>query len=113
LDARKHPDESLSPFVGHSVGKWDGDTLVIDTVGFNDKTWLENGYPHTEKMHLTERWVRKDLGHLEIEFTVEDPGALKSPWTIKKATELAGPDEEVGQYVCTENNRDVPHLVGK
>jgi hypothetical protein len=113
LDGRKHPDESLSPFVGHSVGKWEGDTLVVDTVGFNDKTWLENGFPHSENMHVTERWVRKDLGHLEIEFTVEDPGTFKAPWTIKKATELAGPDEEVGQYVCTENNRDVPHLVGK
>ncbi len=113
LDGRKHPDETLSPFVGHSVGKWDRDTLVVDTVDFNDKTWLENGYPHTEKMRVTERWARKDLGHLEVEITVDDPGALKSPWTIKKATELAGPDDEVGQYVCTENNRDVQHLVGK
>jgi Carboxypeptidase regulatory-like domain len=114
LDGRKHPEESLSPFVGHSVGKWDGDTLVVDTVGFNDKTWLDSqGHPHTEKMHLVERYRRKDLGHLEVEFTIEDPGAYKQPWIVKKATELAGPDEEVGQYVCTENNLDVPHLVGK
>lgn len=114
LDGRKHPEESLSPFVGHSVGTWDGDTLVVDTVGFNDKTWLDPlGHPHTEKMHLVERFRRKDLGHLEVEYTIDDPGAYKKPWTIKKATELAGPDEEVGQYVCTENNRDVQHLVGK
>ena len=114
LDGRKHPEESLSPFVGHSVGTWDGDTLVVDTVGFNDKTWLDSGgHPHTEKMHLIERFRRKDLGHLEVEYTIEDPGAYKQPWIIKKATELAGPDEEVGQYVCTENNRDVQHLVGK
>jgi len=114
LDGRKHPEESLSPFVGHSVGTWDGDTLVVDTVGFNDKTWLDGGgHPHTEKMHLVERFRRKDLGHLEVEYTIEDPAAYKKPWTIKKATELAGPDEEVGQYVCTENNRDVQHLVGK
>ncbi|MGD0437314.1 MAG: carboxypeptidase-like regulatory domain-containing protein [Bryobacteraceae bacterium] len=67
LDDRKHPEESLSPFVGHSVGKWDGDTLVVDTEGFNDKTWLDGGYPLTEKMHLVERYRRKDLGHLEVE----------------------------------------------
>ena len=114
LDGRKHPDESLSPFVGHSVGKWEGDTLLVDTVGFNDKTWLDaRGFPHTDKMHLVERIQRKDLGHLEVEYTIDDPGAYKTPWIIKKATELAGDKEEVGQYVCTENNLDVPHLVGK
>lgn len=113
LDGRKHPEESLSPFVGHSVGKWEGDTLVVDTVGFNDKTWLDNGYPHTEKLQVVERYRRKDLGHLEVEFTISDPGTFKTPWIVKKETELAGPDEEVGQYVCTENNQDVQHLVGK
>jgi len=114
LDGRKHPEESLSPFVGHSVGTWEGDTLVVDTVGFNDKTWLDGqGHPHTENMHLVERFRRPDLGHLEVEYTIEDPGAYQKPWIVKKATELAGPDEEVGQYVCTENNRDVQHLVGK
>lgn len=113
LDGRKHPDESLSPFVGHSVGTWDGDTLVVDTVGFNDKTWLVNGRPHTEKMHVVERYRRKDLGHLEIEMTIDDPGAYRKPWTLKQTTELAPATEEVGQYVCTENNRDLEHLVGK
>ena len=113
LDGRKHPDEPLSPFVGHSVGKWEGDTLVVDVAGFNDKTWLDpEGHPHTDKMHVVERWTRKDLGHLEVAITIDDPGAYKQPWTIRRASELA-PDEEVGQYVCTENNRDVPHLVGK
>jgi hypothetical protein len=114
LDGRKHPDESLSPFVGHSVGKFEGDTLVVDTVGFNDKTWVDlDGHPHTDKMHITERYRRKDMGHLELEMTIDDPGAYKKPWTIKKASELAGEKEEVGQYVCTENNRDEKHLVGK
>jgi len=114
LDGRKHPEESLSPFVGHSVGHWDGDTLVVDTVGFNDKTWLDlQGHPQTEKLHVIERYQRRDLGHLEAEVSIDDPGAYKKPWTIKRATELAPADEEVGQYVCTENNRDVPHLVGK
>ncbi|HYL35278.1 MAG TPA: carboxypeptidase-like regulatory domain-containing protein [Bryobacteraceae bacterium] len=114
LDGRKHPEESLSPFVGHSVGKWEGDTLVVDAVGFNDKTWLDiQGHPHTDKMHIVERYRRKDLGHLDVEITIDDPGAYKKPWSMKRATELAGADEEVGQYVCTENNRDVQHLVGK
>jgi hypothetical protein len=114
LDGRKHPEESLSPFVGHSVGKWEGDTLVVETVGFNDKTWLDGqGHPHTDKLQVVERIRRKDLGHLEVEYTIDDPGAYKKPWIIKKATELTAPDQEVGQYVCTENNRDVPHLVGK
>jgi len=114
LDGRKHPEDSLSPFIGHSVGKWDGDTLVVDTVGFNDKTWLDFvGHPETEKMHVTERYRRKDLGHLEVETTIDDPGAYKKPWTIKEATELAGEGNEIGQYVCTENNLDLPHLVGK
>jgi carboxypeptidase family protein len=114
LDGRKHPEESLSPYVGHSVGRWDGDTLVVDSVGFNDKNWLDGqGRPLTEKLHLIERYQRKDLGHLELEISIDDPGAYKRPWTMKKASELAPADEEVGQYVCTENNRDVPHLVGK
>jgi len=113
LDGRKHPDEPLSPFIGHSVGKWDGDTLVVDTVGFNDKTWLDRGYPHTDKLHITERYRRKDLGHLEVEFTIDDPGTLKQPWIIKRVAELAPANYEVGQYVCTENNRDLEHLVGK
>ena len=114
LDGRKHPDEPLSPFIGHSVGIWDGDTLVVDTVGFNDKTWLDiEGHPHTDKMHVTERFSRRDLGHLEVEITIDDPGAYKKPWTLKKATELADAAYEIGQYVCTENNRDVQHLVGK
>jgi Carboxypeptidase regulatory-like domain len=113
LDGRKHPEESLSPFIGHSVGRWDGDILVVDTVGFNDKTWLGRAYPHTDKLHVTERYRRKDLGHLEVEITVEDPGTLKQPWVMKRAAELAPADYEVGQYVCTENNRDLNHLVGK
>jgi hypothetical protein len=114
LDGRKHPEETLTPFVGHSVGRWEGDTLVVDTIGFNDKTWLDSvGHPHTDKLHVTERYRRKDLGHLEVDVTIDDPGAYKKPWTIKRASELAPADNELGQYVCTENNRDLPHLVGK
>jgi hypothetical protein len=114
LDGRKHPEESLSPYVGHAVGKWEGDTLVVDTVGFNDQKWLDGeARARTDKLHVVERYTRKDLGHLEIEILIDDPGAYKKPWSMKRAADLAGESEEVGQYVCTENNRDVPHLVGK
>ena len=113
LDGRSHPKDFSPTFTGHSIGKWEGDTLVIDTVGFNDKTWIDSqGRPHTEKMHVTERIRRPDLGHLEIEITIEDPDAYTQPWVMKRASELA-PHEDVGEFICTENNQDVEHLVGK
>jgi hypothetical protein len=72
-------DASVVPF------RWDGDTLVVDTVGFNDKTWLDiNGTPHTDMLHVVERYHRADLGHLDLEMRVEDPGALSSPWIVKR-----------------------------
>ncbi|MGA9042340.1 MAG: hypothetical protein WB421_17535, partial [Terriglobales bacterium] len=88
------------------------DVLVIDTVGFNDRSWLDpQGHPHTEKMRVTERLRRPNLGHLEIEFTIDDPGAYKKPWTMKRVADL-DPGDEVGEYVC-ENNKDPEHMVGK
>ena len=87
---------------------------MVDVTGFNDKSWLDfMGDPQTEKLHVTERWVRRDLGHIEVETTIDDPGAYRKPWTMKRVTELADAKEDVGQYVCTENNSDIPHLVGK
>jgi hypothetical protein len=71
------------------------------------------GHPHTDHLHLIERYTRKDLGHLEVEVTIDDPQAYKKPWMMKRASELAAATEELGQYVCTENNLDVEHLVGK
>jgi hypothetical protein len=113
LDGRGHPKDLNPAWMGHSIGHWDGDTLVVDTTGFNDKAWFDGGgIPHTEKMHITERYHRVDLGHLEIEFTIEDPDTFTKPWVIKRAAELA-PDEEVQEYVCTENERDREHMVGK
>jgi hypothetical protein len=111
LDGRGHPKEPNPDWMGHSIGHWEGDSLVVDTVGFNDQTWLDNvGHPHTEKLHVIERLHRADLGHLEIEFTVEDPGAYSKPWVIKRVAELNTTDE-IGEYVCIE--RDAPHMVGK
>jgi hypothetical protein len=114
LDGRVHPKDWDPTFLGHSTGAWEGDELVVDTVGFNDKTWIDtSGHPHTEKLHLTERYRRPDLGHLEVQITIDDPGAYKRPWTIKKISDLAPNTEEIGQYICAENNQDVPHLVGQ
>lgn len=113
LDGRGHPKDPNPAWMGHSIGRWEGDTLVVDTVGFNDQSWLNaQGYPHTEMMRVTERFRRPDLGHLEIEFTIDDPKAYAKPWIIKRVSEL-DPDDEIGEYVCTENNKDPAHMVGK
>ena len=112
LDGRGHPPDPNPSWMGHSVGHWEGDVLVIDTVGFNDRSWLDpQGHPHTEKMRVTERLRRPDLGHLEIEFPIDDPGAYKNAWTMKRVADL-DPGDEVGEYVC-ENNKDPEHMVGK
>jgi len=115
LDGREHPKDLEPTWQGHSIGRWDGDTLVVETVGFNDKTWLGNeGNPHTEKLRLTMRLRRMDLGHLEVEVTFEDPGAFKKPWKVKGVATLSiNKNDEVQEYICTENNQDVPHLIGK
>jgi len=111
LDGRGHPKDPNPSWMGHSIGHWEGDTLVVDTVGFNDQTWLDNlGHRHTEMLHVIERLRRPDMGHLEIEFTIEDPGAYAKPWIIKRVADL-DTDDEIGEYVCIE--RDAPHLVGK
>jgi len=111
LDGRVHPRDPNPNWMGHSIGHWEGDDLVVDTVGFNDQSWLDNiGHPHTEMLHITERLHRADLGHLEIEFTIEDPGAYSKPWVIKRVADLDKKDE-IGEYVCID--RDGPHLVGK
>src|ERR1700722_4008321 len=113
LDGRGHPKDPNPMWMGHSIGHWEGDTLVIDTVGFDNRSWLDTpGHPHTEMMRVIERFRRPDLGHLEIEFTIDDPGAYAKPWKITRASELDANDD-IGEYVCTENEKDVGHMVGK
>ena len=113
LDGREHPKDVDPTWYGHSVGRWDGDTLVVDRVGFNEGTWLGGGQglPHTDRLHLVERFRRPDLGHLEVETTIEDAGAYQRPWTRKVTFELR-PNQEVHEYVC-ENNLDPANMVGK
>ena len=108
LDGRGHPKDPNPTWMGHSIGHWEGDTLVIDTVGMNDKSWL-NIYPHTEQLHLIEHYLRTDFAHLQVDIAIEDPGAFTKPWTIHSVWNLA-PGEEIGEYICSENNRDAQHL---
>jgi hypothetical protein len=108
LDRRSIPKDLEPSWQGYSIGKWEGDTLVIDTVGLNDMTWL-NMFPHTAKLHITERVRRPDLGHLEVETTYDDPESFKTPFQTKIVNVLA-PDEEVEEYVCAENNQYREHV---
>jgi hypothetical protein len=112
LDGRNHPADPNPAWYGHSIGRWEGDTLVVDRVGFDPRVWLDiESHPHSDKLHIVERYHRRDLGHLDIEITVDDPGVLAKPWTQKRAADLA--HEEIFEFVCAENNRDVQHMVGK
>jgi len=104
LDGRKHPSDLSPTWLGDSIGTWDHDTLVVDTIGFNDKGWIDNaGHPQTERLHVVERYRRPDLGHLELEITVDDPGAYTKPWKMRRSLMLA-PDEEIREYICNENH---------
>jgi hypothetical protein len=112
-DGRALPEDPQPSWLGYSVGKWDGDTFVVDTVGVNARTWLDNaGRPHSDAMHLTERYHRRDFGHLEMQLTIDDPKTYTRPWTVNENAILL-PDTDLLEYVCTENNRDIEHLVGK
>jgi Carboxypeptidase regulatory-like domain len=112
LDGRSHPADPNPAWYGHSIGRWEGDTLVVDRVGFDSRVWLDiEAHPHSDQLHIVERYHRPDLGHLEIEITVDDPGVLAKPWTQKRVAELA--QEEIAEYICQENNRDLTHMVGR
>lgn len=112
MDGRKHPDDPDPTWYGHSIGHWEGDTLVVDTVGFNDKFWFDfAGHPHTEKLHTIERYTRPDLGTLVEEVTIDDPGAYEKPFTIIGRNRL-DPEGEIMEYICQENNQDPTHIVG-
>jgi hypothetical protein len=118
LDGRSHPNvagPAYNPtWMGHSIGHWEGDTLVVDTVGFNDRGTVGGlPNPRSEKLHVTERYRRPDFGHLEIEFTIDDPGTYVKAWKIHNTWDLAPKGEEVLEYICAENNKDLQHLVGK
>jgi hypothetical protein len=113
LDGRELPTDPNPDFMGYSVGHWEGDTLVVVTAGYNDRTWLDfAGHPHTESLRTIERFHREDFGHLELSETFDDPKAYARPWTVKVTGNLM-PDSDLLEYVCSENEKDSAHMVGK
>ena len=109
-DGRKHmPDNSPSWF-GYSVGRWEGDTLVVDTVGFNGKSWLDAiGHPQSENARVIERYRRRDFGHMDVEITIDDPTWYTKPFTVK-VTHLLQADTDILEYFCNENEKDRQHM---
>jgi hypothetical protein len=113
LDGRALPKDPNPTWMGYSTGHWEGDTLVVESNGFNGKAWLSGqGNPTTDAMRVTERMRRRDLGHMDVQITIDDPKAYTKPWTAELHPELV-PDTELIEFVCNENERDVRHLVGK
>ncbi len=113
MDGRTHPTDPDPTWYGHSIAKWEGDTLVVDSIGFNDKFWFDfAGHPHTENLHITERYRRPDYSHLEFEVVIDDPGAYTRPFTMYGHSPLME-DSEIMEYICNENNQDVSHILGK
>jgi hypothetical protein len=109
----RHPADPNPGWYGHNTARWDGDTLVVDRVAFDERIWLDQGaHPHSAKLHVVERYHRPDLAHLESEVTVDDPGVLAKPYTIKRVAELAQ-GYDIYEFICSENERDVSHMVGK
>ena len=113
LDGRALPKDPNPTWMGYSIGRWEGDTLVVDSSGFVENNWLDNGgHMGTEALKLTERFRRRDWGHIDLEITIDDPKAYTKPWTVNLGFN-AVPDTDLIEYVCSENEKDVPHLVGK
>lgn len=112
MDGRELGADVNPTWMGYSTGKWEGDTLVVDSRGFNGKLWLDQlGRPSTEALHVTERFHRKDFGHMDLRITIDDPKAYSRPWTVTEQVHLL-PDTELLEFICNENNRDVAHLPG-
>ena len=107
VDGRELPKDPEPSWMGYSVGRWDGDVLVVDTVGFNDQTWLDGlGHPHSEAMRLTERFKRVNIGRLEIEVVIDDPKAYTRPLKYMQPQALL-PDTELLEYICAENAKSI------
>ncbi len=113
MDGRPLPTDPNPTWLGYSIAKWDGDTLVVESSGFNGMAWLDQpGHPTTEALHVIERFHRRDFGHMDITSTIEDPGAYTKPWTFTQPLKLM-PDSDLLELVCNENNQDLEHLKGK
>jgi len=112
-DGRPLPVNPQPAWMGYSIGHWDKDTFVVETIGQNGRTWLDmRGLPGTEALRVTERFSRPKIGHMDIAVTIDDPGAYTKPWTVKMAWRLE-PDTDLIESICEENNRDPVHMIGK
>jgi hypothetical protein len=112
-DARPFPVDPQPSWSGYSSGKWEGDTLVVQSIGFRDDLWLDmKGDPLTEGAKITERFRRPDFGSLQIEITVNDPKAYTKPWTVT-LREALQVDTELADEICLENEKSVEHMTGK
>ena len=110
MDGRPLPKDPDPSWMGYSVGKWDGDTLVVETNGLNDRGWLDAfGHPRSDQMRITERYRRVDFGHMDLEFTFNDPKYYTRAFMLKAPSRLI-PDSDLIEYVCTENEKDRRHL---
>ena len=106
MDGRKHPVDPLPTWWGHSIGWFEGDTLVVDTVGYNDKFWFDSrGTPHTDQLHTIERWTRLNYGTLVNDFTLDDPGAFSRPAQLRFTARHVRPDVDLMEFICLEDNQ--------
>ena len=116
IDGRKQPplDDIEPSFFGHGVGRWEGDTLVIDSIGFKDKlSWVDDdAHPHSDAMHVVERWSRPDWNHLKLDLWVEDPKFYTKPWTFSRVYNHMAPGKQPMEYACNENNKDLAARAG-
>jgi hypothetical protein len=113
MDGRALEAAPNSSWMGYSVGRWDGDTLVVESFGFNDRSWLDHdGHPHTDALRITERYRRRDFGNLDVDVTLSDPAVYSRPWTVAVRAELAA-DTEMIEWVCNEKGSELQHWIGK
>jgi hypothetical protein len=112
-DGRPLPKDPQPAWMGYSVGRWEGDTFIVETIGQNGRTWLDmRGLPGTEALKVTERYTRPTVGRILIDLTIDDPKAYTKPWNVQLSWSLQ-PDIELIESICEENNKDLPHMVGK
>jgi hypothetical protein len=112
-DGRKFPKDPSPVWLGYSVGRWEGDTLVVETMGFNDLSWLDaRGHGHSEEMRVEERFHRRDFGHIDMTVTITDPKVFTKPVTINFVEQLL-PDTDVFEHICSENEKDSSHQPGR
>ena len=109
-DGRKLPADPMPTWLGYSVGKWEGDTLTVDSSGFNDRGWLDaRGHTHSESLHLTERFHRIDFGHMQVRLTIDDPATYTHPFTVTLKQHLMA-DSDLLESFCAENEKDAAHV---